>query len=259
MRATFLSTIGTFALKAKFASNIFQIPLILLPPTCFVHPTRNIYATLFKSWFVRPVIVNCIANHHIQVSKKERKKGSEVPFFYSLLTRVCIYNILESKLFMNPNYESSLSITIKWQKGPYRLMRDLNENECGEIHTHKWLPQQQTYKNNSRLSFVGIKTVFSVLVNSKRRWDICISKFREQHVSAEWLSQNQRVKKKYAYYDINGRSEHEVKHRIFWNKRKEPLRLSIRHIWSAETYMEIRNALELIVSIVFFFWVLFFL
>lgn len=195
MRATFLGTIGTFALKAKFASKIFQIPLILLPPTCFVHPTRNIYATLFKSWFVRPVIVNCIANHHIQVSKKERKKGSEVPFFYSLLTRVCIYNILESKLFMNPNYESSLSITIKWQKGPYRLMRDLNENECGEIHTHKWLPQQQNYKNNSRLSFVGIKTVFSVLVNSNRRWDICISKFREQHVSTEWLSQNQRVKK----------------------------------------------------------------
>lgn len=75
MRATFLGTIGTFALKAKFASNIFQIPLILLPPICFVHPTRNIYVTLFKSWFVRPVIVNWIANHHIQVSKQKKREG----------------------------------------------------------------------------------------------------------------------------------------------------------------------------------------
>ena len=141
MRATFLGTIGTFALKAKFASNIFQIPLILLPPICFVHPTRNIYVTLFKSWFVRPVIVNWIANHHIQVSKQKKRGGggggrSKIPFFYPLVTYVCIYNILESKLFMNLNYESSLSITIKWQKDTYRLMRDLNENECNEIHTH---------------------------------------------------------------------------------------------------------------------------
>lgn len=131
-------------------------------------------------------------------------------------------------------------------------------NAMKYTHTQMAAPATKL-ENNRRLSFVGIKTVFSVLVNSKRRWDICISKFREQHVSTEWLSQNQRVKKKYAYYDINGRSEHEVKHGIFWNKRKEPLRLSIRHIWSAERYMEIRYALELIVSMVFSFWVLFFL
>lgn len=82
------------------------------------------------------------------------------------------------------------------------------------------------------LSFVGTKTVLSVLVSSKRRWDTWRTR-TNRDVSESLLIENTgREEVTVSYKDVYSSCQHEIEHRVSRNNREKPFWLPVRHVWS---------------------------
>lgn len=181
------STIGVFASNARFVSNRFRSPLILLPTVFFAHPTGNIQITLSTAWFVRPARVVWITNHLMQT---RTLKWTLTSIYFNQCGCQNMWPTIMTTASQIEDTTNSLSETIQCKKGSPKkkceregitcergIWTRMSENIYKQMEMAA--PARKLYSSR-RLSFDGMKTVFSVLVNSKIRTDTCISKSREQ-------------------------------------------------------------------------------